>query len=52
MCMLGVFLGDRQGIIQYESEPVMNRLSMLSENQLTDIVARPQYPGDLKTSQQ
>ncbi len=37
---------DRQGIIQYESEPVMNRLSMLPENQLTDILMSldRQYP--------
>ncbi len=36
--MLSAFSGDRQGVIQYESEPVMNRLNMLPENQLTDIL--------------
>ncbi len=46
-----VFLGDRQGIIQYESEPVMNRLSA-TRNQLTDInVAWPGNIRDLKSSQ-
>ncbi len=33
-----MFFWDRIRIIQHESKPVMNRLSMLPENQLTDIL--------------
>ncbi len=32
-----IFWGPTR-VIQYENEPVMNRLSMLPENQLTDIL--------------
>ncbi len=51
MCMLNYVFLRFDRVIQYESRPVMNRLIMLPENQLTDIyVARPQYPRP-KTSQ-
>ena len=46
------FSRDRQGLVQYESESVVNRLSMLPENQLADILASlDRNIRDLKTSQ-
>ena len=46
------FSRDRQGLVQYESESVVNRLNMLPENQLADILTSlDRNIRDLKTGQ-